>query len=246
MVHFERHMLYHHSEDRTSIRRDIWTVLFELFKALALVGAERKNKRHNYIKSLMHTWHLPRIMGQSTFSFQYPACREHDWKVTWSFERHRRIAWFLMIGLPASTTIRGSFKPACKHVQRTCTLSCWLSASQNLLALEAPSDLLAEWKTEPFSGTWRNCMRLWCPHVFRTCVHCGIFRILHECISLLLRNPVWTHEPSTLFNQATHCSMLEKGKMTSNLMPSSSFDTYHQQGQSRSLVGAIGHRPGSY
>ena len=104
----------------------------------------------------MHTWHLPRILGQSTCSFQYPACREHDWKVTWSFERRRRIAWFLMIGLRASITTRGSFKPACKQVQRTCTLSCWLSASQNLLALEAPSNLVSEWKTEPFSGTWRN------------------------------------------------------------------------------------------
>ena len=32
--------------------------------------------------------------------------------------------------------------------------------------------------------------------------------------------------------------------MASNLMPSPSVDAYHQQGQSRSLVGAIGHRPG--
>lgn len=90
----------------------------------------------------------------------------------------------------------------------------------------------------------RNMAKLWRPYAFRTSVHCGIFRILHECISLLLRTPLWTYEPATLFNQATHCSMLEEGKMTSNLMPSPSFDTYHQQGQSRSLVGAIGHRPG--
>lgn len=103
----------------------------------------------------MHAWHLPRILGQSTCSlFQYPACREHDWKVTWSFERRRRINWFLMIGLWA------------------------LVASQNSLALEAPSNLVSEWKTEPF----RNMTKLWCPYVFRTSVHCGIFRILHECI----------------------------------------------------------------
>ena len=52
------------------------------------------------------------------------------------------------------------------------------------------------------------------------------------------------NHPPFPFNQATHCGMLEEGKMTSNLMPSPSVDAHHQQGQSRSLVGAIGHRPG--
>ena len=166
----------------------------------------------------MHTWHLPRILGQSTCSlFQYPACREHDWKVTWSFERRRRINWFLMIGLWA------------------------LVASQNSLALEAPSNLVSEWKTEPFSGTWRNYGVLMYSVRAFIVEYLGSYMNVYRCYS---EPPLWTHEPTTLFNRATHCSMLEEGKMTSNLMPSPRFDTYHQQGQSRSLVGAIGHRPG--